>query len=83
LNDIEPTCFWMERETTKKGLITSNEQLKKEWIKCWKEIPQEKIQAWIERIPEHIKEIIACNGDNLYKKGRKKGQSKVKSIKSK
>ena len=39
LNAIEPTWFWMKRETTKKGAITSNEQLKKEWIKCWKEMP--------------------------------------------
>jgi len=34
LNAIEPTWFWMKRETTKKRLITSNEQLKKAWIKC-------------------------------------------------
>jgi len=76
LNAIEPTWFWMKRETTKKGPITSNEQLKKAWIKCWQEMPQEKIQDWIKRIPEHIEAIIACDGDNLYQEGRKKGQSK-------
>ena len=37
---------------------------------------QERIQAWIERIPFHIQEIIKCEGDNLYKEGRLKGQSK-------
>ena len=37
---------------------------------------QEAIQAWIERILEHIKEIIAQEGNNLYKEGRKKGQEK-------
>jgi hypothetical protein len=76
LNTIEPTWFWMKRETTKNGIIRSKEQLKKDWIKCWEGLPQEKIQAWIERIPIHIQEIIDCEGDNLYKEGRKKGQSK-------
>ena len=66
LNAIEPTWFWMKRETTKKGPITSNEQLKEAWIKCWREMPQEKIQDWIKRIPDHIEVIIAYDGDNLY-----------------
>ena len=39
-------------------------------------MPQELIQAWIDRILAYIKEIIACNGNNLYKEGRKKGQEK-------
>jgi hypothetical protein len=39
-------------------------------------MPQEKIQAWIERIPLHIKEIIAYDGNNLYQEGRKKGEEK-------
>ena len=76
LNAIEPTWFWMKRETTKKGAITSNAQLKEAWIKCWNDMPQELIQAWIDRIPVHIEEIIACKGNNLYKEGRKKGQEK-------
>ena len=76
LNAIEPTWFWMKRETTKKGAITSNVELKEAWIKCWNDMPQELIQAWIDRIPVHIEEIIACKGNNLYKEGRKKGQEK-------
>jgi hypothetical protein len=56
----------MKRETTKKGPITLNEQLKKAWIKCWQEMLQEKIQDWIKRIPDHIEAIIACDRDNLY-----------------
>jgi hypothetical protein len=39
-------------------------------------MPQEVIQAWIERIPEYIKEVIDKKGNNLYKEGRKKGQEK-------
>ena len=45
LNAIEPTWFWMKRTITKHGAIYSKEQLQKEWIKCWEEIPQEKIQG--------------------------------------
>jgi hypothetical protein len=46
LNAIEPTWFWMKRETTNKnGPLKSNDELKKAWIKCWEDIPQEKIQA--------------------------------------
>jgi hypothetical protein len=37
---------------------------------------QKTIQAWIERIPEHIKEVIAQEGNNLYKEGQKEGQEK-------
>jgi hypothetical protein len=66
----------MKREISKKGPITSQKELKEDWIKYWREMPQEKIQAWIERIPVHIKEIINLKGDNRYKEGRKKGQQK-------
>ncbi len=29
---------------------------------CWEDLSQEKIQAWIERIPRHIQEIIKLEG---------------------
>jgi hypothetical protein len=66
----------MKRDTTKKRPMTSNEKLKMGWIKYWKNLPQENIQAWIERIPEQIQEVIAQEGNNLYREGRKKGQEK-------
>ena len=66
----------MKRETTKHGALTSNKKLKVAWIKCWEDMPQEVIQAWIKRIPEYIKEVINQKGNNLYKEGRKKGQEK-------
>jgi hypothetical protein len=37
---------------------------------------QKTIQAWIERILEHIKEVIIQEGNNLYREGWKKGQQK-------
>ena len=73
---IEPTWFWMKRDTTKRGPITSNTELEKEWIRCWTDMPQTKIQAWIERIMIHIQEVIRLDGGNEYKEGRLKGQEK-------
>jgi hypothetical protein len=35
-----------------------------------------RIQAWIERIILHIKEVIILEGGNEYKEGRLKGQAK-------
>ena len=73
LNAIEPTWFWMKRVTTKHGALTSNKKLKVAWIKCWEDMPQEAIQAWIERIPEHIKEVT----NQIYiRKGVKRGKRK-------
>jgi hypothetical protein len=66
----------MKRQTTKHGAITSRVQLKEAWIKCWKEIPQEKIQAWIERIKVHIEDVIRLEGGNEYQEGRLKGKPK-------
>jgi hypothetical protein len=43
LNVIEPTWFWMKRETIKRGLIISEKVLREAWIKCWKELSQERI----------------------------------------
>jgi trehalose-6-phosphate synthase len=66
----------MKRDTTKKGAITSNKELKEAWIKCWKEMLQTKIQAWIERIIDHIQDVIRLDGGNEYKEGRYKGKGK-------
>ena len=66
----------MKRET-KKGPSTNKEKLREDWIKGWKNMPQEKIQAWIEGILVHIQEMIACDGNNLYQEGRKKGSGKT------
>jgi transposase len=39
LNMIEPCWYWMKRETTKNGALTSAVKLKAAWIKLWKEMP--------------------------------------------
>ena len=78
LNMIEPCWFWMKRHTTKYGPIMSRAELKQAWIKCWTEMLQERIQAWIERIVAHVKEVIRLEGGNEYQEGRLKGKAKVR-----
>jgi hypothetical protein len=60
----------MKRTTTQRGAPKSRKEATLAWEKCWKELPQEKIQAWIERIPVHIQKIIELEGGNEYKEGR-------------
>ena len=62
LNMIELCWTWMKRETTKKGAPTTRKEAEKAWIKCWKELSQGQIQAWIERMPRHIQEVIRLKG---------------------
>ena len=64
----------MKRETTKKGLIHGEKELKEAWVKCWEEtLTQEKIQAWIERVIDHVQEVIRLEGGNEYKGRKGKG----------
>jgi len=71
LNAIEPCWPYMKRATTKKGAPKSRDTAISIWQKTWQDLPQEKIQAWIERIPYHIQEIIKLEGGNEYKEGRR------------
>ena len=54
LNAIEPTWFYLKKETTKKGAPKSRTEAIHRWESAWGDLPQEQIQAWIERIPIHI-----------------------------
>jgi hypothetical protein len=76
INAIEPCWMWMKRKTTEKGPIRGKKNLTKAWSECWAAMPQDRIQAWIERIPGHIQEILNLGGGNQYKEGRLKGQEK-------
>ena len=60
----------MKRETTKKGAPTIRPKVEEAWIKAWKELEQAKIQAWIERIEGHVKQVYDLEGGNEYKEGR-------------
>jgi hypothetical protein len=70
LNAIEAAWPWMKRKTTCKGALKNRQQAVKAWEDAWKELPQEKIQAWIERIPVHVAKIIELEGGNEYREGR-------------
>ena len=61
LNAIEPAWWWMKRRTTRKGAPKSREEAIRAWSVAWQELPQETIQAWIERIPRHVQEIVRAN----------------------
>ena len=73
LNIIEPCQFYMKVEITKKGAIYLDEELRAVWVKCWEELLQWRIQAWIKRIIKYIKQVILLEGGNYYKEGRLKG----------
>ncbi|KMU91657.1 hypothetical protein CIHG_09417 [Coccidioides immitis H538.4] len=57
LNMIEPAWMWL------------CDTAEHEWKKAWEELPQAKIQQWIERIPHHIQEVICLEGGNEYREG--------------
>ena len=67
LNMIEPCWPHMKGKTTKKGAPKNRTDREKAWREVWQELEQDRIQAWIERIPRHIKEIIRLKGGNEYK----------------
>ena len=71
LNAIEPCWFWMKRLTTKWGSPQSRPEAMRVWRREWQELAQTRIQAWIERIPHHIQEVIRLEGGNEYKEGRR------------
>lgn len=73
LNAIECAWGWLKRHTTRKGRHTIRGEAIKAWERSWAEMPQSAIQAWIERIPAHVKEIIRLRGGNEYKEGRDLG----------
>jgi transposase len=77
LNMIEPCWPWMKRETTKKGAPKTRAEAIRVWENCWKSLTQERIQAWVERIVEHVQQVIKCEGGNEYKEGRKSKKTRV------
>nr|KMM65726.1 hypothetical protein CPAG_02070 [Coccidioides posadasii RMSCC 3488] len=69
LNMIEPAWMWLKQHTTAKGAPQESKTAEHEWKKAWEELPQAKIQQWIERIPHHIQEVICLEGGNEYREG--------------
>ncbi|KAH0565553.1 hypothetical protein GP486_001049 [Trichoglossum hirsutum] len=42
------------------------------WTKAWEELEQSRIQAWIERIVDHLEEVRKLEGGNHYREGRRR-----------
>ena len=82
LNAIEPCWPILKRGTTRCGPPLTGAVAEKVWSKAWKDLEQEKIQAWIERIPEHIERIIELEGGNNYEEGRNKSLPKVRKTRT-
>jgi hypothetical protein len=61
----------MKKTTTARGAPKTRVAAEKAWVQAWSALPQSQIQAWIERIPRHIQEIIRLKGGNEYPEGRK------------
>ena len=75
LNMIEPLWFWIKKETTKNGPATGQKHMEQDWLECWKNLSQERIQRWIERIPIHVQKVIALEGGNEYQEGTGRGRN--------
>ena len=48
----------------------SRPKLREIWVEQWQKLQQSKIQAWVQRIVCHIKEVIRLAGGNDYREGR-------------
>lgn len=70
LNMIEPAWPWLKRQTTKTGAPKVRHEMVAAWRRSWRELAQDRIQKWIERIPRHIERVIELEGGNCYREGR-------------
>ena len=70
MNAIEPCWNWLKRKTTRIGAPKYRTLMEFKWWEVWLGLEQKPIQAWIERIPRHIKEIIRLDKGNEYREGR-------------
>ena len=76
LNMIEPAWPYLKRRTTSRGAPRTCKDMEVKWLKGWKDLPQAKIQAWIERIPRHLERIRELKGGNEYREGREDKDSR-------
>jgi hypothetical protein len=71
LNMIESCWLWMKKQITRTDAPRSRAAVDKAWLECWhKELSQNRIQKWIERISRHIQRVIELNEDNEYREDR-------------
>jgi transposase len=80
LNMIEPAWSHLKRVTTAKGAPQTRAEAEKAWLKAWNDLDQHVIQAWIERIPRHIEQIIELKGGNEYREGKMEKARRFQSL---
>jgi hypothetical protein len=62
----------MKRKITRLETSRSRTAIIKAWIECWtKQLNQDRIQRWIERISRHIQQIIELDESNEYRENKK------------
>ena len=49
----------------------TKEKLEDAWHQAWRDLPQARINHWIDRIPRHIQKVIELEGGNMYREGYK------------
>lgn len=53
------------------GIPKTKEAMSIAWAHCWnKVLTQDRIRAWIERMPTHLAKVIELKGGNEYREGR-------------
>lgn len=76
LNAIKPAQPQIKRRTTRKGALKTRPEAHTIQRTAQQDLPQERIQQWIERIPRRIQEIIRLEGGNEYREGREYRQGR-------
>jgi hypothetical protein len=83
LNMIQSCWFWMKRQITRANAWRSRAAVDKAWFECWhKELFQNRIQKWIERISRHIQRVIELNENNEYREDREDDEDDENDIRS-
>lgn len=78
LNIIQLCWPWIKRHTTRRGAPSEGEELKNAWIHYSKnDLSMNRIRSWIERMSQHIKEVIRLKGGDEYREGKDGGSSSV------
>ena len=65
INASEQPWAWGRRHLVREGKLPDTvEGTVRMWEKTWESVPQEKINAWIKRIPKVLQLIVEHHGDN-------------------
>lgn len=70
VNAEEHAWPWIRRHITKDFEPSrSKDECKAQWYYEWRELPQDQINTWIDRIPDVVRHILEQEGDNSFHDG--------------